>query len=179
MGSAKDKNQTSALCAVLLFSNKSLQALRGLVKHLKNDVNIEKISSIYQVLGNPEKFETIHDIRSKSEYSGLCVVLRVSTDLSAEKLFSYLNQTSEKINAEADRRFLSINLLSYGNMTLMTPNLTLPHPDFHRRAEFLMPSSEVWGDLEHPVLKESLAKLTSRFIGESWGEFFAQGQSLM
>ena len=62
----------------------------------------------------------------------------------------------DQLSSETLRRTLTLKLLVYDNLTLMTPEITLPHPEFHRRADELVPASEVWGEYQHPVLDRSI-----------------------
>jgi 7,8-dihydro-6-hydroxymethylpterin-pyrophosphokinase len=61
----------------------------------------------------------------------------------------------------------------------MTPQLTLPHPDLHRRPEDLILAAQVWGSYLHPVLNKRLREIATEVKPESWGSFFAQGKSLL
>jgi 2-amino-4-hydroxy-6-hydroxymethyldihydropteridine diphosphokinase len=48
-------------------------------------------------------------------------------------------------------RTLDLDLLLYGNQTIATPNLTVPHPRMHERAFVLLPLQELDPDLEIPA----------------------------
>jgi len=41
-------------------------------------------------------------------------------------------------------RTLDLDVIFYGDVTLTTPELTLPHPRWHERAFVLQPLAEVW-----------------------------------
>jgi len=43
-------------------------------------------------------------------------------------------------------RTLDLDIVFYGDVTLTTPELTLPHPRWHERAFVLRPLAEVWPD---------------------------------
>ncbi|MBK7961454.1 MAG: hypothetical protein IPK04_09785 [Bdellovibrionales bacterium] len=55
---------------------------------------------------------------------------------------------------------MSIKLLLYDQEVIMTPELTLPHPDLQYDLLTLRLSSEVWSRYEHPVLKKTLGELS-------------------
>ena len=48
-------------------------------------------------------------------------------------------------------RTLDLDLLLYGDQTIATPELTVPHPRMHQRAFVLLPLQELAPDLEIPV----------------------------
>ena len=55
----------------------------------------------------------------------------------------------------------------------------MPHPEFHMSPEELIPASELDPDWVHPVLKTSLNELRKKLKTNAWGEFYAQGKSLL
>jgi 2-amino-4-hydroxy-6-hydroxymethyldihydropteridine diphosphokinase len=56
-------------------------------------------------------------------------------------------------------RTLDLDLLLYGDATLTTPLLTLPHPRMRQRRFVLEPLCELVPDALHPVLKKTCAQL--------------------
>lgn len=48
-------------------------------------------------------------------------------------------------------RTLDLDLLLYGDQTIATPELTVPHPRMHQRAFVLLPLQELAPDVEIPV----------------------------
>lgn len=102
----------------------------------------------------------------------LNVVTRIDTTLSAACLLRHtqrIEQQQGRIRA-GERwgpRTLDIDILLYGNHTLSTPDLTVPHYDMHRRAFVLVPLAEVAPNLHLPdgrSIHQLLAKLDCRPI---------------
>jgi len=169
----------TALVGAVVFTNDGMNTLRDVFRGFSGkDLEIQKTSSVYQVLGSPQKIEHVHDLKHADSFFGLSVCLKVKTALCAKDLLNTLEKFESCYMSSLKKRTLSLNLLFYDSETKMTPRLCLPYPEFHMRAEFVMPAAEVWGDYVHPVLNEELKSLTRRFVGESWGEFYAQSSEL-
>jgi 2-amino-4-hydroxy-6-hydroxymethyldihydropteridine diphosphokinase len=56
-------------------------------------------------------------------------------------------------------RIIDLDLLLYGDLTLTTPELTLPHPAMHQRAFVLAPLAEIAPEMRHPTLHVTAAEL--------------------
>lgn len=56
-------------------------------------------------------------------------------------------------------RTIDIDILFYGNETVETKRLTIPHPHLHRRNFVLVPMLEIAPDLAHPVFNKTIEEL--------------------
>lgn len=169
----------NALVGAKAFNNDSLATLRKVAQDLDQKVEILAISSIYRIRGVEVIPEHIHDLRRQVTFEGVGVVFRIGTSFAPEELLAFLQALERQHRGEVMHRATSLNLLAFDNMTRLTLDLTLPHPEFHLRPEYVIPSAEVWGDYVHPVLDCSLFGLAENFQNEDWGDFLAQGQSLL
>ncbi|MCB0364184.1 MAG: 2-amino-4-hydroxy-6-hydroxymethyldihydropteridine diphosphokinase [Bdellovibrionaceae bacterium] len=167
------------LVGIKVFSNEGQELLADVAKDLREKMAFVGASSVYRVWGNINHPEHIHDLRRIESFDGLAAVIKARTTLSPHELLKFLQDVEIKYRSEVLRRSISLNLLVYEDLTYMTPELTLPHPELHRRPESLLLAAEVWGEYVHPVLKENLYTLTRQFHDEQWGRFYAQGKTLL
>jgi len=167
------------LAGIKAYSSSGHGLLKRIFKEVGANAEVLKISSIYKVRGRMESTHRIHDLRSFDSFEGLSVVAQMQTELSPSQLLKFFEGIEINLKSEILHRSVSLNLLVYEDRTLMTPQLTLPHPEFHRRPEELFPAAEVWGDYTHPVLKKNIYALTKEFTEESEMEFYAQGKTLL
>lgn len=64
-------------------------------------------------------------------------------------------------------RTIDLDLLLYGNQTVNTPSLTLPHPRLHRRRFVLVPLAELAPGLVHPTLNKTITALLDELRDEA------------
>jgi 2-amino-4-hydroxy-6-hydroxymethyldihydropteridine diphosphokinase len=56
-------------------------------------------------------------------------------------------------------RTIDIDILLFGDTTLDSPQLTIPHPAMHHRRFVLEPLAEIAPEVLHPVLKKTICEL--------------------
>ncbi|HLS17563.1 MAG TPA: 2-amino-4-hydroxy-6-hydroxymethyldihydropteridine diphosphokinase [Paenalcaligenes sp.] len=79
-------------------------------------------------------------------------VLSLHTQLDAHELLAHM-QSLENIHGRVRSypnapRTLDLDLLLYGNHTIHTPTLTVPHPRMHLRAFVLMPLADIAPEMQ-------------------------------
>lgn len=92
-------------------------------------------------------------------------VVRMDTRLSAPDLLDALQAIEQQagrlrpyVNAP---RSLDLDLLFYGDASVQSPRLTLPHPRWRERAFVLVPLADVWPQRVGP---EDLARVATQVI---------------
>ena len=171
--------ENSVLISLKTFSGQGTSAIRETLTRLSEDFSIGAISSVYKVNRVAESLEGLRDIRKEERMEGLALVLRATTRLEPTRALEKMLAVESSMQKEVLKRTVSMNLLTYANEIVMLPGLVLPHPEMHLRPEEIVPAVEVWPDYVHPVLKETLLKLSRRFASEEWGEFLTQGSRLL
>jgi 2-amino-4-hydroxy-6-hydroxymethyldihydropteridine diphosphokinase len=119
-------------------------------------VRLQKVSSIYET-------EPV-DLREQPWFLN-CVVKAV-TELPAMELLKKLRQIeslmgSEKIVAKGPR-LIDLDILLFGEESVNTPELQVPHPRMHLRRFVLVPLAEIVPGLRHPSWNATAADLLAR-----------------
>ncbi len=104
---------------------------------------------------------------SGPDYFNAVVGLR--THLAPHELLAHLQAIELQHGRERPYRnaprTLDLDLLLYGDQTLTTPTLTVPHPRLHERAFVLVPLAEIAPDIRVPG-HASLGQLLQRVAGQ-------------
>lgn len=95
-------------------------------------------------------------------------VVVLSTALGPEELLKNCQAIEAKLGRVRSRpstgstispRTMDLDILLYGEQTLHTPILQVPHPRMHERGFVLIPLTEIAPNAWHPMLKKTIAQL--------------------
>ncbi|MDI6852821.1 MAG: 2-amino-4-hydroxy-6-hydroxymethyldihydropteridine diphosphokinase [Deltaproteobacteria bacterium] len=89
--------------------------------------------------------------------------VKVKTRLTPEELLRVLigiERAMGRVRGERwGPRLIDLDLLLYNGEVIAGPELTVPHPEMHRRAFVLAPLAEISPEARHPVLNKTAAEL--------------------
>lgn len=131
-----------------------LQAIRSAGDFLSrlSETDIQK-SSVYEseAIGN-------------ARFPFLNTAARIHTSLTPEELLVQLKEFEQSCGREKKPirwgpRILDLDIIRYGNLRKKTLQLTLPHPEYFRRAFVLFPMQEIDPDWVDPELHMNLTAL--------------------
>uniref|UniRef100_A0A7V4LBW0 2-amino-4-hydroxy-6-hydroxymethyldihydropteridine pyrophosphokinase n=1 Tax=Desulfobacca acetoxidans TaxID=60893 RepID=A0A7V4LBW0_9BACT len=117
------------------------------------EVEVTRVSSLYlnPPLGPPDQPWYVN------------AVAQVRTRLTPEELLRVLKAIEAAMGRERRERWgprlIDLDLLLYNGIILAGPDLTLPHPEMHRRAFVLAPLAEIAPQAWHPVLERTAGEL--------------------
>jgi 2-amino-4-hydroxy-6-hydroxymethyldihydropteridine diphosphokinase len=135
-------------------------AIRGM---LGAGLEVIRLSQIYET----EPVETF----AQPNYLNMVAELRGGNLPPPEKLMARLLQLELSLGRTREvamsPRTIDLDLLLYGNETVNTDSLTLPHPRFHRRRFVLAPLAELAPQLVHPTLNKTISELLNALDDDS------------
>jgi 2-amino-4-hydroxy-6-hydroxymethyldihydropteridine diphosphokinase len=134
------------------------QALRLLSE--ADDVSLIQISSLYET--EPVGYE--------EQGWFLNGVVAVETDLPVQQLLALLKEIEKGVGRQHRARWgpreVDLDLLIYDQCCINTPDLTVPHPEMHRRSFVLVPFAEIAPDVLHPIFQQNIRTLLSNLNNE-------------
>ncbi len=132
-------------------------------------------SAIEQLAQLPEtrlgKVSSLYDTAPVGELDQpnfLNAVIQLETALTARQLLWNLLLIERRLGRvrHVARRFgprtIDLDLVLFGDQVIDTPDLKLPHPEYHRRAFVLVPLAEIEPKLVHPLLGLTAEELLAR-----------------
>ena len=142
------------------FGSNKGNRLNNLIKSLK-EIEVQvgrviKLSNIYKTKS--------WGFKSRDFYNG-CVLIK--TKFSPETVLKKLLSIEDSLGRIRDNneiyssREIDLDILFYDDLIQSTKNLTIPHPQIHKRNFVLIPLFDIAKDLFHPKINLSIKKLIS------------------
>jgi len=133
--------------------------LERAVELLGQRLDMVKMSSVYET--EPVGYE--------DQPMFLNAVCRVKTDIGPLQLLSLVKGIEASIGRVPGftdgPRLIDIDIILYGDMVMMDPELTIPHPRMAQRAFVLIPLAEIAPGLVHPFSGESVEEMVANVDG--------------
>lgn len=122
--------------------------------HEQPGITVEACSSIYET----------EPVGYVDQSPFLNMVIELITELSAEELLVTMLAIENRLGRTRDVRWgprtIDLDLLLYGEHSLTTPDLIIPHPRMHERAFVLVPLAEVLYKRQDAAFEFISAQLT-------------------
>ena len=139
-----------------------IKNLRDALAALRNaGVNVARISSIYET----------EPVDYLDQPWFLNCAVEAETELPAITLLKALRQIEAEMGSNKvvpkGPRLIDLDILLYGDETIDTPELQVPHPRMHLRRFVLVPLAEIAPTLRHPAWDAGVAALLARTPDQS------------
>ena len=161
----------SALIHISLDVLGGPQYAKTVLRGLNECGEIVSISSVYKRFLTQERV----DFSARLEF-----VLRFSTRMSVDQTLHFiLSQARQGAQGLKQQARADLLLLTFDNLILMSPRLTLPYPELHKDPLIIRCAAEAWGQYEHPIYQKNLNDISRTAPDARWAEFYRQGKTLV
>lgn len=161
----------SALIHAALDLVGGAEKAKDLLRKLSECGEVTAISSVYKRYLTAERL----DLSAYLEF-----VIRFETPLNVDALLHLiLSLCEEGTPGLSQKSHKELTLLTYDDLILMSPRLTLPYPQLHQDPLIIRCSAEAWGQYEHPIYQKNLSEIARAAAPARQAEFYIQGKSLV
>ena len=162
-----------AILALGSNSGDRKEMLQQALMRISFSCKITVISDVYETF-----------VQDQKGHSYLNCCLEIETDMSSGQLLQFIKEIQRQMGGTSVddhllRILIDIDLISFEDEIIRTPQLTLPHPDAYRRAYVIIPLSQIRPQWVHPILHKTATDLAHEAFWQGWATFFADGKSLL
>ena len=123
--------------------------------------------SISERIGAIRKFSSFYETEPwgfSHDQLFLNQVFEVDTKLNPFEMLECINDIELNLGRVRNKdryssRTIDIDILFYDDLVIVTPALTIPHPEMTKRRFVLEPLAEIASEIVHPVLKKTIRQL--------------------
>jgi 2-amino-4-hydroxy-6-hydroxymethyldihydropteridine diphosphokinase len=133
-----------------------LEFIQKAIAEIQTRAELVRTSSIIET--EPMGFE--------AETNFLNAVIEIKTELTPRELLLHLKEfelslgrSSKSAYKNYTSRTIDLDILYYGQQILVSPELTIPHPEIFKRDFVLIPLREIAGDFVDPLRMELLNRI--------------------
>jgi len=123
---------------------------------------ITRLSSLGKVVEVSSFYET-EPVELLAQPWFLNCAVKLNTEKMPRQLLSGILEIEKKMGRRREQkkgpRNIDIDILLFGNSTVETQGLTIPHPAMHERRFVLEPLTEIAPEARHPGLKSTVREL--------------------
>ncbi len=122
---------------------------------------------VHDLIGKPVSVSSVFETQPwgfvhKTNFLNQLIIVR--TFLSPEQVMEKIREIEQHLGRIRDEkqyteRTIDIDILFYDDLILNKKDLTIPHPQLHKRSFALVPLAELEPGLVHPVFKKTIKTL--------------------
>ncbi len=123
---------------------------------------LDKLHHLGQVMSvSPAYLSSAYGKTDQPDFLNAVIIMhtRLEPQKLLEKIKEIESQIGRKNREHWGPREIDIDIILYQQQIIQTPNLAIPHPDFHNRMFVLRPLSDIAPEIVSPIHQKSIREL--------------------